>query len=114
MPKAGDAGAPLLAQPVQAFAVAQSAAQAPPNVLRAAAEMQTGTGVMSMDLNTSLNVNPPMMAMPPGGMSLQQQTGVHAAAMPVSAGLGYLASVQGLCIRQNIRLAELLVGFEQQ
>ena len=131
MPKADDGeSAPLLAQAFPAggqVAYAQQAVpapQVPQNVLRAAHEMQTGTGGISMDLNSSLPVgsqpgyqHPGMAMPPPGGMSLQQGIpgpGVHAVAMPMSPGLGMLAGVQGLCMRQNIRLAELLVGFEQQ
>ena len=127
MPKAdnGGASAPLLAQAVPVggqVAYAQQAVpapQVPQNVLRAAHEMQTGTGVISMDINSSLPVgqHPGMAMPPPGGMSLQQGMpgpGVHVMAMPMTPGLGMLAGVQGICIRQNIRLAELLIGFEQQ
>ena len=35
-------------------------------------------------------------------------------AVPTTPGIGILARVQGLCMRQNIRLAELLIGFEQK
>jgi len=78
--------------------------------------MQTGTGVISMDLNTSV---PVMNMPPPGGMSLQYPggmapTGVHVMAVPVTPGIAVLAQVQGICMRQNIRLAELLIGFEQK
>ena len=77
--------------------------------------MQNGIGILSMDLNTSL----PVMSMPPpGGMSLQypgmMAPGVHVMAVPATPGIAMLAQVQGLCIRQNIRLAELLVGWEQK
>ena len=106
-----------VAQPVaQAEAVTASPApQAPSNVLQAAQQMQNGTGILSMDLNSSM----PVMSMPPpGGMSLQHPgmmaPGVHVMAVPATPGIAMLAQVQGLCIRQNIRLAELLVGWEQK
>ena len=76
--------------------------------------MQTGTGVISVDTSV-----PAMNMPPPGGMSLQYPggmapPGVHVMAVPVTPGIAVLAQVQGICMRQNIRLAELLIGFEQK
>lgn len=116
MPKAdGAAQQPFLAQgvPVAQPVAASPAPQVPASVLQAAHEMQTGTGIISMDVNSSM----PVMNMPqPGALSLQQpgMVGAHVVAVPATPGIAVLAQVQGLCLRQNIRVAELLLGFEQK
>ena len=124
MPKPEDgAQQPLLAQAVPVgqsvpYAQATQVPQVPQNVLRAAHEMQTGTGVISID-TADLNASAPVMGMPPPGMSLQsQQPGMAPPGVimagPAAAGIAVLGQIQGLCMRQNIRLAELLTGFEQK
>ena len=104
----------LIAQPVEASVevvpVAQPAAQVPARVVADANELARGGGLMSLDDAYT----GPAMGMPAPGMSLQQAGPPGAVVAVAAPGLGMLAGLQGICMRQNIRLAELLTGFEQK
>ena len=104
----------LIAQPVEASVevvpVAQPAAQVPARVVADAQELARGGGLMSLDDAYT----GPAMGMPAPGMSLQQAGPPGAVVAVAAPGLGMLAGLQGICMRQNIRLAELLTGFEQK